>query len=177
AASGSQYEVFRYRAGASVRISGPGGSTYRYLYPETDGVNIVYMKDYWTTSPTHNEVRLYDGTADILLAGNTASLGYLVNGGYAAYHVYDLNGVAQVWVRSPDGTLRQATSHATASRALLLTDDGRLVYGTNGRYYVKPAPHTGAPTDLGQAHGDARLEWRHGMLLLFLGRSGFTIGI
>ena len=59
-------------------------------------------------------------------------------------------GVAQVRVRAPDGTDRQATSGATDSEIRCLHWDGTLLYANGGSLYAIRSPYTGTPTRLGR---------------------------
>ncbi|HWK88495.1 MAG TPA: Ig-like domain-containing protein, partial [Longimicrobium sp.] len=172
------YTIYlRYADGTLAQVAQAGSEIGP---PRTDGTRVVFFLG--------SGVVLWEaGTTTPLVGSATSGFGFDVVNGHAAYHVYDASSTLQVWVRGPDGVARQATFAGQHARMGALAEDGRVIYTSGGRMYATAAPpYTGTPVDLGLAppqaswagpgNPDGRLLIRNGQLLLFLGRSAFTIG-
>jgi len=176
------HEVFRYRAGATEQLTSTADSLLN-TFAVTDGINVVFTRGNSLslgTAARHRAVlRRADGV-EVELAGPRAQQpNYAVENGWAVFDLFDVGGVAQLYVRAPDGTITQATHATSSARIVALGPNGELAYESGGRRYVVVAPYTGTPVDIGSAwkhtYDEGRMEWRGGSLYAFLGRSAFVV--
>lgn len=173
---GSDHEIYWNHGGALTRLTADADSVSSNVYPLTDGTQVLYQR---TISGPGNRVSLIraDGASlDTLVldrptvAWLTPGLDYAVNAGWAAYTQLDGSGIAQVWVRSPTGVVRQASSAGASSQIDALGDDGSVIFLSGGEHYY--AATGGSVTVLG-VPTSGRFVWRDGGYVLLLGRSAF----
>ncbi|HWK88496.1 MAG TPA: Ig-like domain-containing protein, partial [Longimicrobium sp.] len=91
-----RYTIFRWRNGTRQQVSPTPGTSGGYLLPVTDGINVAYVRI--TNQSGGSDLLLWDGTSETLLAAGHNGALFRLAGGWAAYHVFDLNAVRQVWV-------------------------------------------------------------------------------
>jgi Bacterial Ig-like domain (group 1) len=179
---GTDSDVHRYRGGTLEDIttggnSDPGGTIYRGAV--TDGTLVAFQA---ATSSGPPRLMLYTGTSTLDLGpltdnrtGETRRQLYEVENGWTAYLLADAGGVAQVWVRSPTGEVRQASSVSQSASIRSLGPNGEVVFASGGRVYVAKSPYTSAAVQVFHEPGAYDLKWRGGDLLLFLGRTAFRV--
>ncbi|HEX2077123.1 MAG TPA: Ig-like domain-containing protein [Longimicrobium sp.] len=177
----SSYDIVRYRNGVLTPLTSDDDAVTWNVFPETDGTNVVFRSS--TPCCTNQvyaiEMIAADGSRVSLTPASSREVyprtDYAANGGWVAYTLPGAGGIVQVWTRSPDGTLRQATQLGTASSIRALGPNGELAFASNGRLYVALPPYTSAAVDVGAAGNPVRLEWRGSDLFAFLGRSAFRV--
>ncbi|HKP75189.1 MAG TPA: hypothetical protein VJT67_06565 [Longimicrobiaceae bacterium] len=161
-----------YHGGTTAGIAASG------QYPVTDGINVAYVD-------AANHAILYLG------AGGTVDLGAVpsfdshsppahrlveVENGWTAWVKPDGGGVGQVWVRSPAGTVTQVTSGGQQAEIVTLGASGQVVYRAGGQVYVAQSPYTAAAVRVfGDHTGHGFVRWRGTDLVLFLGRTAFSV--
>jgi hypothetical protein len=165
--------IFRYRGGATEQLTNED-SVYSYG-PVTDGINVAFTRQ-TKASPLYQVILIAADGSRVELVGRRPQLPqYAVENGWAAYDLYDASAVAQIWVRAPDGTIRQATHASSRATIVALGPNGELVYDDGWRRYVVLAPYTGTPVDIGNARREGWVRWRDGGLYVTLGRSAFQV--
>lgn len=180
--SGNGYDIYRYDAGGTTRLTSDADASFWNVYPLTDGTSFVYRKSVQTGSGVLQPggIALWRDGTETMLSSTTRDVqpgvDYAVEGGWVAWTNADAGGIIQVYTRAPDGTVRRATSAGTASSIRALGPDGTLVYGNAGSVYALRAPYTGTPVRIssewsGYAYDAYRIV--DGDVLLFLGRTVF----
>jgi hypothetical protein len=165
--------IFRYRGGATEQLTNED-SVYSYG-PVTDGINVAFTRQS-KVSPLYQVILIAPDGSRVELVGRRPQLPqYAVENGWAAYDLYDASAIAQIWVRAPDGTIRQATHASSRATIVALGPNGELVYDDGWRRYVVLAPYTGTPVDIGNARREGWVRWRDGGLYVTLGRSAFQV--
>jgi len=147
----------------------------RAFGPKTDGISILYGLR--TTGISNNTVslHLYTTTKDSIIASNdypssasdTFLSDYAINGGWIAYSLpspIDAS-TRQLWIRSPQGTLSQASPLTGINQVVCLGNDGRIMFQNAGKLYLATSPY-GAPTLIGNNLG--RVVWRNGQFYEFV---------
>ena len=177
----STYDIVRDRGGVKTAVTS-GDTQMRHSYPLTDGVNIVYRRGP-AIGDRNLELWIYAGNALTMLAGATQRLitpyrDYEVNGGWTAFTKDDASGHAQIWTRSPTGTLRAVSPTGSTSVIQGLGTDGTVIYDNGSDRYL--ATSTGAPTRISTAtpayvDGDAPVVWRDGRFLVLVANGAFAI--
>jgi hypothetical protein len=171
----SGYDIFWYRNGAVTRLTSDDHAVIWNVFPMTDGINVVYVKQPpFCVAPY--QIVLHDGMRETVLAADQPvrpgpRRNYVVEGGWTAFTRVDPSSVLQVWTRSPSGSLRQASVFGSSSTIDALGADGTVVFTAGGRRYMTAAG--GAPQDVGSALGS--VVWRDGVFLLLLGRTVWRI--
>lgn len=171
------YDLYRYRDGATTRLTSDADAVHRNIHPVTDGTNVLYFKSDQNGSPGYapGHIVLNRGGSETILSGPFGSvvphLYYEANGGWIAWLVYE-GSLTQVRTRSPEGLERQATFiGADAIRGL--GPDGTLAFASRGSLYVTRVPYSAAPVRL--STDEARVGFRNTRLLLFLGNGVFDV--
>jgi hypothetical protein len=163
------YEIFLWKNGTSTQITRGGGlwST----YPETDGQNIVFKRSAnpGATSPTVNQIILWNGSQEILLSDGGGS--YVVANGFVGFTKPGTSGQSQVWRRLPSGTLEQLTFFSMGSQIDTISDTGTVTLTNGGKLYVYEVG--GALVELGA--GLEKRFWLNGELFGIVGGSVFKI--
>jgi hypothetical protein len=172
---GNEYAVYRWRAGTATRLASDYPALWN-TYPLTDGTNVVYRKHSPCCGTQSSQIMLHNGTNEIALTPIRAGLviplsDYAVNSGWTAYTLPDAGGSTQVWVRSPAGSLTQASIFGSSSQIEALGADGTVVFIVNGRRYLTTAG--GTPRQIGGAGGS--VVWRSGEFIWMIGRVVFRI--
>jgi len=151
--NGYRQNAFRYRAGASELLTPGADAAAAFAPPVTDGINVVFATISFSPATLYRTLLLRPDGVEMELAGPKAqSPAFAAENGWVAYDLYDAAAVAQVWVRAPDGTTRQATRATAPAYRVALGPNGELAYESGGRRHVVVPPYTGAPVDIGAAH-------------------------
>jgi hypothetical protein len=171
------HEVVRYRGGTSQTLTASPDSLWNFL-PVTDGTNVVFTRGNPPAGglARHRVILIRpDGTEEELAGARAQQPQYAVENGWTAFDLFDVSARRQIWVRSPGGTVQQATDAANGASLVALGPSGELVYDSGGRRYVRVAPYTGTPVDVGAAWFEGWVRFRGGALYTVLGRSAFQI--
>jgi hypothetical protein len=121
-------EVFRFRNGASQRLTDNAAAGLRAREVATDGTLIVESRrpPDCCDSGLPLETVLLGAGGDVVLASTDVpgqTLAFMLNGGWIAFTRNDANHSAQLWVRSPAGVETQLTSSG-AGVAMLYAMNG-----------------------------------------------------
>jgi hypothetical protein len=155
-------EVFQFDSqpppGATTMLT--SSDPLRSLWPLSDGINVVFVR---TPDPNNGPnsivLRTAAGVEEVLatdLISAIAGAQYRIAGGWTAFVRNGSGGSVQVWIREPDGTLRQVSSTSDIAQLEALSDSGHVVFtipstidgwGTRTRYLAYP---DGTVRDLGQ---------------------------
>jgi hypothetical protein len=140
-------------------------------HPLTDGINVVFRRTGRFTTLRSIVLRTQAGVEEVLAANVTepqAGTHYQVAGGWTAF-VGDDGGV---WIREPDGTVRQVS---TTGYIEALDESGDLIYGTgvtvgltniSTRYLVKA---DGTVRELGAVFPNAKVTFIAGAPVVIAG--------
>jgi hypothetical protein len=183
---GGNGNVWRAHAGqAGVKIADVATPTRNASWPLTDGIDVAYLL---VEAYVPQKLRLYtaDGTTVELgevapfettfpVTSYPAHAAYEVRNGWTAFLRPDAGALRQVWTRSPAGELRQATFVGNSASIRELGPSGEVVFASGGSVYAVRAPYTAPPVRLFADSPDYFLRWYGGQLLLFLGRTAFTV--
>jgi hypothetical protein len=166
--------VMRYRAGVSTALISEGA------VPRTDGLNVVYAKQSFSTAVSY-QIAMHDGVSELMLTPvqeftHYPKPDYQANNGWVAYTKLGSGGVLQVWTRARDGTQRQVSSFGAQSVIEALGPNGEVAFYSGNRRYRSAPPYTAAPVDIGSAALPyTRIFWVDGQLVVILGRSAFRV--
>ena len=130
------YEVFQFDSepapGATTTLT--ASAPLWSMQPLSDGINVVFSR-----APNVNPDARYSivlrtaaGVEEVLatdLISASAGVHYRVAGGWTAFVRNGSEGSVQVWIREPDGTLRQLSSSGSA-RLDALSDSGHVAFTT-----------------------------------------------
>lgn len=178
---GGDGDVWRAHAGAGpVKIASVANLTTNAAWPVTDGVNVAYLV---VPAGAPQQLRLYTAAGATVDLGEVAPFGaaylahaaYETRGGWTAFLRPDPGALRQVWTRSPAGELRQATFVGNSARIVELGPNGEVIFASGGSVYAVRAPYTAPPVRLFSDSPDYFVHWYGGQLLLFLGRTAFTV--
>ena len=167
--------VYWYHGGTTQRLTADASDVISNSYPITDGINVVYRKGLPCCDPQPMTLIVTDGTTTTVLATGLTSpqpgVAYMVNSGWVAFIKPDINGVQQVWTRSPTGSVQAASAFAAQSTLAALGADGSVLFDTGDkRYYVAPS---GTPELIGSCCSPA--IWRDGRFVEL--RAGAAISV
>lgn len=95
-------------------------------------------------------------------------------GAYVAYEAPDFLGVTQVWLRRPDGSIRNVSDSADPAQLIGLHDSGDLIFAVRGRL-VHVRATTEQATDFGSSLG--QVFSRHGAWFVRYGRRIFRLNL
>jgi hypothetical protein len=137
------------------------------VYPRADGVNVVFVRSDGIDGLKSIVLRTEGGTEEVLATGLNigafSNTSYRVAGGWTAFLRPGSGGSRQVWIREPDGTLRQLSSTGGSAAIEALSDSGDVVFTitTTGPFATsmqKRYLHTadGTVRELGPVFGQAR---------------------
>jgi hypothetical protein len=141
--------------GTTTRLT--SGAPLWSMGPRSDGINVVFSRvppigDSGTQSIV---LRTAAGVEEVLATDLAGFNSYRIAGGWTAFLRKGSEGSMQVWIREPDGTLRQLSSSGTA-RLEAISETGHVVFatpstvdgwGTETRYLAYP---DGTIRELGQ---------------------------
>jgi hypothetical protein len=157
------YEVFRYRNGASQQLT--SDSSVWNTYPLTDGINVAYNK----ISPCcdSGSVALYTSSGELVLdsfrnARPSPGADYALAGGWVAYTRPDADGNLQTWTRSPSGAEAQRSPDGLSTRIVGLNEKGEVLFrdvlppGTHGDQDLHLSLVGGSSIDLGATPSTTR---------------------
>jgi hypothetical protein len=171
------YDIFRYRSSTITPITSDDDAVRWNTYPVTDGINVVFRRHPpCCATPQPMEIWMFDGSSLSMLAPAGHSdvsprTNYAVNAGWTAFTKDDASANAQIWTRSPTGTLRAVSDFATSSWIAALGSDGSVVFDNpNGRYLAGPSS---APIRIGSTSGT--VAWDQDHFVVLLGNSAFTV--
>ncbi|KRE24987.1 fibronectin type III domain-containing protein [Paenibacillus sp. Soil522] len=140
--------------------------------PVSDGKAILF------TLNDGSLMKVQDGTVSQVLKGTAGAeraephYGYEVNNGWIAFKKPDTNGVQQLYLQSPDGTVTQATYFNTGKGIHSLHESGTLVLGNNSKLY-QYRQGMDKPSLIGGGAGVVR--WIDGKLHYLLGDTIFEV--
>jgi hypothetical protein len=174
--TGTDYNIYRYRSSVEQLTTGGSAGGTRYEEPVTDGTNVAYHRDadadllLWTPG----------GTVDLGTLGQTsqgpglygAHYAYEVNNGWTAFLRTDGGGLSQVWVRSPTGEVRQATSTGQSASIRALGPGGEVVFMIGSRTYATRYPYASATNVSTSAW---TIRFKRAQLYEYVGRTAFTV--
>lgn len=172
--SSTKYNIYRYRAGGSVKLT--NDTALWNTYPLTDGINVVYRKS--TPCCGGNQtyaIMLYRPSGEVTLSPPSRQelrpdFDYRVNGGWVAFTRLSATGLRQVWTRSPADEEAQVSFFNTSSFIKALSPLGGVVF-SNSRTYLK---EPGMPEfQTGSGLGD--YFWQDGQWFVTIGRSLFKV--
>jgi hypothetical protein len=178
----TSFDIMRYRGGVLARLTAES-STVANENPLTDGINVVFTQRASCCTEQGGNTVMITAAGDEVIMGPysrfppppQAGNDYDANGGWAGFTQRDGSGVEQVWMRSPEGAVLQATRTQWYPASIVaIGTNGELVYFFNGRAYLTMPPYTATATVVAGPNYH-RMEWRGGQLVAFLGRSAFTI--
>ena len=145
------HQVFRYRAGQTVRLT--EGAGYSHYNPLTDGINVVYRKQ---ASDTTSRIVMYsESLGEVVLREASSAhfdprVDYAPSNGWVGFtRLSNVEGgsVRQVWLRSPQGQMsavspagEDAFIHAMAGGQVMFVRNGYLYLGRPGTAPVLVAP-------------------------------------
>ena len=140
-------QLYRYRSGTSTQVG--SGS-----YPITDGVNVLYVKNY-VAPYQFGDFALFDGTNETILGPQPGLAVYsrALSAGWTAF-TKPGTGQTQVWTRSPYGVQTQRTFFGSSSEVFALAPGGDLMINSGPpdwrlRFIPTGPPSIDLPTDLG----------------------------
>jgi hypothetical protein len=175
--TGIDGNIYRVRGGVPQAITTDANGT-QYSEPRTDGTLVAFRAQSSTQS---TRLMLYTGTETLDLgqlappASPGQGTAFEVENGWTAFLRADAVGIAQVWVRSPSGEVRVASSVGQTASIRSLGPNGEVVFASGGGVYLAEYPYTGAAVRVFSAGYPSTLRWRGGDLLLFLGRTAFRV--
>jgi len=170
----SPYQIFRYSGGVTTQLT--NDATLWNTYPLTDGVNVIYRKHTPCCDNQTFAISLYTASGELTLAPARSQepypgTGYQVNNGWAAFTIPGVDGVLQVWLRSPAGDLTQESFFGMSSRIKALGPNGDLLWVTANRtYFDTPGA---MPVDIGSSL--CKPFYQDGQWYGTIGRSLFRI--
>jgi hypothetical protein len=171
------YDILRYRGSVTTPITSDDDAVRWNLDPVSDGINVVFRRRPPCCSDTYpTEIWMFDGSSLSMLAPvahweANPRTNYAVNAGWTAFTKDDASANAQIWTRSPTGTLRVVSDFATSSRIAALGSDGSVVFDNpNGRYLAGPSS---APIRIGSSNGT--VAWDQDHFVVLLGNSAFRV--
>lgn len=138
------YQVHRFRDGVTEQLTHDPDRW--NTYPVTDGTNVVYRKSRPVGCCSDQFVFwLYDGHEEIPLSPPTdytpdPPAQYDVAGGWTAFTQWSEGPLAQVWLRDPEGAIRQVSDLlgplSRITRIHGLSPSGQVVYSLDGTVYL-----------------------------------------
>jgi hypothetical protein len=170
------YNIALYNGSSTIAITSDVYTSHVNVWPVTDGTNVVFIHRPWGSSGSDDEIWLYDGATTSVLSpprnkGVVPGGDYVVNAGWVAFTKIDAAFIAQVWTRSPTGTVRAVSAVGASALIRALASDGSVVFdGGTSRYLAGPAS---APQRISAANGT--VVWRDGRFVMLLGNSAFAI--
>ncbi|HKP76951.1 MAG TPA: Ig-like domain-containing protein, partial [Longimicrobiaceae bacterium] len=174
------YDVVRYRGGTLTPLTSDGASGGpTYVSPLTDGINVAAVRK--GGGPTSLRVITTSGSADFGLSASSIPEGlwphraYEVENGWTAWLQEDAGAIAQVWVRSPAGVVKQVTSVGQSAAIAALGPNGEVLYTAGGVAYLAQYPYTAAAVRVFSAAYPFEARWSGGDLLMFTGRTAFRV--
>lgn len=170
------YRVFRWRDGVTLPASGSDPALW-YVYPLTDGIEIVYLVATPCCVNTTYRLARFDVDSGVETPLTPFSgfrpepgSGYAVAGGHIAYQAVDAANTPQVWRRSPSGT-EQLSFFGSTSRIDAIGTDGTVLFSNGSkRYQATPGA---ALRQVGSSLG--LVVVRDGRFVVLLGRSVFDL--
>ena len=161
----------------TVNGDGCGGSSHQNYAALTDGVNVAYNQT--------GRLKVYDGTTlfdlgqlptdDAAFSTGTQRELYDVNNGWTAFLGHDGGGIRQVYVRSPTGEVRRASSSGLSTYLIGVGPSGQAVFRAGNRVYVIRYPYTASAVEVFGDTWRSRMHWRGDDLFVYIGRTAFQV--
>jgi hypothetical protein len=166
------FQIFRYRGGISAQLT--NDTSLRNIYPTTDGINVVYLKEDFGNNTY--EIVMYGTEGETILAPAQSQqplpeIDYQVDNGWIAYRKPGTGGQSQVWTRSSSGVESQVSFFSTSSRIDSIAPSGEVTFINGGRRYL--AQPASIPIDINSWLGYS--FWQDGHWYVVIGRSLFQV--
>jgi hypothetical protein len=166
-------EVFRFRNGTTEQITNNAAGGLAAGLVATDGDRIV--EELGTVGAPEGlpfKTVLLDPTGDVVLATGVVvsqPAQFLANGGWVAFRRFDMAGVGQVWVRSPEGVETQLSFQGNFTPNMrMLSGNGEVLYD----YLTRASPSLPAARVAGASAVPIYID---GALHVALGASLFRV--
>jgi len=163
----STYQIYRYTNGVTSRLT--DDALLRNVYPLTDGVNVIYLKQPY-------QLAIFTSSGESILTPVSSRepnpyTDYQVNDGWAAFTKPGTDGVLQIWLRAPNGGSTQLSFFGTSSSINALGLKGEVTWNSGSRLYLsKPGEN---PVDVGSSLGKS--FYQGGQWYVTIGRSLFLL--
>lgn len=177
-AYGSNGDIYRWRDGATVKLTNDASSRVSNIHVATNGAVLMYQKYEVNQSC---RIAVHDGSSERILStfpyvydkDGCPGLGYGVAEGWFAYTTLDAAGAAQVWREGAAGA-SQATFQSGASAIVGLAPDGTLLFQNAGQL-CRVRAGAKVPEVLGGFPSYGKVVYRDGRFVVLLGNMVLTL--
>jgi hypothetical protein len=137
--------IFRYRKGEISQLT--HDDDFRNYYPLTDGTNVVYIKEGSVDSEWKFAIAMYGPHGEEILTPFISrdqyspypGEDYQINNGWVAFSKVENKDMQNIWLRSPEGEMKQVTYFNSRCRLKMLGPNGDIVFNNQS----EEPPHDG----------------------------------